>query len=99
MSALKTYTVTVDGTSKGLVIPQPFTIEIHQMSYVAGETENSYLAISSCTKTNSGEPCSNDDIADRIQADMPAMTSSKNADLTAEFESLLDAAYGSGNWS
>lgn len=105
--ALKTYTVTVNGASNGNVISQPFTIELHQLSYVSDGTLDAegnpitYMAVSSCTKNGGGNDCANDDIANYNQFALPAMTSSKNADLAAtdSFEDLLDAAYGVGNWS
>jgi len=91
------YTITQNGVSNGNVIAQPFTIEVHNM-YYRDSPDNSRLDILSCTKNGTGDACKNDDIADSLSFDLPAMGSSKNADLTATFETALTAAYGA-NWS
>ena len=90
---LASYTITQNGTSNGNIISQPFTIEVHNMYY-----RSDRLDVLSCTKNGSDVACVNDDIADALSFDLPAMSSSKNADLTATFETALTAAYG-GNWS
>jgi len=55
------------------------------------------IYVKSCTKNDSGYTCKNDDIEDDNKFDLPAMTSSKNADLSG-FEALLEEKYP-GNWS
>jgi len=91
------YTITQNGSSNGNVIAQPFTIEIHSLLYIT-ESNVEKLNIVSCTKNGSDEPCHNDDIDGSLNFELPGMGSSKNADLTATFETALTAAYG-GNWS
>jgi len=103
----KVYTITENGSSNGNVISQPFTIEVHQISYVSDgqlDAEGNpieYMAVSACTKNGAGECCANDDISDYNHFEtLPGMGSSKNADLASanNFESLLEAAYP-GKWS
>lgn len=93
---LATYTITQNGSSNGNVIAQPFTVEVTKLTYM--EEPSSNLVVYSCCKNQANEHCGNDDIAGVLVFDLPAMSSSKNADLTATFETALTAAYG-GNWS
>lgn len=95
---LKRYTVTVNGTSNGNTIAQPFTIDIHKIGYQSEEGYEDNMMVSSCTKNASGDFCENDDIKSVETFELPSMASSKNLDLTP-FEGLLDVAYGVGNWS
>jgi hypothetical protein len=90
----KTYTVTVNGSSNGNVIAQPFTIEVDAMNY-----DSNTLIIKTCTKNGSDDVCANDNIASELDFSLPSMSTSKNNDLSNTIEPLLDAAYGVGNWS
>lgn len=94
---IATYTITIDGSSSGNVIAQPFTVEVDKLTYMDNDT-NSQLVVYSCCKNQAAEECANDDIAKVLSFDLPVMTASKNADLTATFETALTAAYGA-NWS
>lgn len=92
--AHKTYTINVDGNSEGNVIASPFTINVEELQYL-----HDNLVLITSTDTGNGTPCTNSDIAGRIEYDSPAMSSSKNADLTSTIEVDLDNVYGQGNWS
>lgn len=94
---MKTYTITQNGSSNGNIISQPFTIEVHSMIYRDSE-DAQRLDISVCTKNGSDVPCNNDDIPNVTSYDLPIMSSSKNADLTATIEVLLEEKYP-GKWS
>lgn len=103
---LAKYTVTQNGLSNGNVIVQPFTIEVHAMGYRSEEVLDSEgspvvesdVSLAVCTKNGSDEACDNDDIPNRKTYAMPAMSATKDADLTATIEADLTAAYGA-NWS
>ena len=94
---LATYTITQNGLANGNVIAQPFTVEVTKMIY-QDDDYKTQLVITSCCKNQADQHCGNDDIAEVLNFDLPAMGSSKNADLTATFEIALTTAYG-GNWS
>lgn len=92
--AHKTYTITESGSSNGLSIGSPFTIEITEMYY----TENKFV-IHAQTKTGAGSVVVNDDIPARIDdLAMPAMNTTKDNDLTSFETNYLDVHYA-GNWS
>ncbi len=93
---LASYTITQNGSSNGNVIAQPFIIEVQNLYYRGGD--NNRLDVVSCTKNGSDVACANDDISNSLSFDLPIMSASKNADLTATFETALTAAYGA-NWS
>ncbi len=93
---MKTYTITTDGTSNSNVIAQPFTIEVTQMVYNDNQFAQS-LTVGVITKNGADVECCNDDIPQSNTYDLPAMTSSKNSDLS-DFEALLEEKYP-GNWS
>ena len=95
---LKEYSVTVNGSSNGNVIAQPFTIVIHKIEYTDQVDINQSMVVSSCTKNATGDMCDNDNVKSTEVFDLPAMTSSNNANMSA-FEALLDTVYGVGNWS
>jgi len=92
--AHKTYTINVDGNSEGNVIASPFTINVEELQYL-----HDNLVLITSTVNSTGVKCNNDDIAGRLEYDSPAMSSSKNADLTSTIEADLDSAYGQGNWA
>jgi hypothetical protein len=95
---LKTYTITQEGKSNGNTISNPFTIEIHKMDYVsAHNSEVNQLVVHTCTKNGSNHNCSNDDIESVFVTNLPAMTSSKNSDLS-DFETMLQEKYPN-NWA
>jgi hypothetical protein len=94
---MKTYTITTDGMSNGNVIAQPFTIKVEQMIYADNEYA-SKLIVSLCTMNGSDCVCANDDIPSQNKFELPVMTSSKNSDLAATVEVLLQEVYP-GNWS
>jgi hypothetical protein len=95
---LKSYTITQEGKSNGNAITQPFTIEVLKMNYYGVDNMGvEQLEIHSCTKNGFGIVCHNDDIEAVVVVPLPAMTSSKNSDLS-EFESLLQEKYPD-NWS
>ena len=104
--ALKTYTITTNGDSKGNVIQQPFTIEVHNMQYRDSGGGDTGLFLLVCTMNGSGQTCANSDLEGQGYGDdgttktyaLPAMDSSKIADLVATIEVDLTNAYG-GNWS
>lgn len=95
---LKSYTITQEGKSNGNAITQPFNIEVLKMNYFGvSDSGVEQLEIHSCTKNGLGEACYNDDIEAVVVVPLPAMTSSKNSDLS-EFESLLQEKYPD-SWS
>jgi len=94
---MKTYTITQNGSSNGNAIAQPFTIEVHMMIYRDNEA-GSRLDISVCTKNGGDDPCDNDDIPNVTSYDLPAMSTSKNNDLSNTLEVLLEEKYP-GKWS
>jgi len=93
---MKTYTITTDGTSNGNAIAQPFTIEVTQMIYNDNQFAQS-LTVGVITKNGSDVGCHNDAISNSNTFDLPAMSSSKDSDLSG-FEALLEEKYP-GNWS
>jgi hypothetical protein len=94
---MKTYTITTDGSSNGNLIAQPFTIEVVGMNYI-DENGISKLIVSTCCENQSGNHCVNDDVAAVLNYELPVMSSSKNADLAATLEVLLEQVYP-GAWS
>ena len=95
----------MNGTSNGLVIVSPFTVEVHGINnYKSDELDCCELI--TCVKTNGGDPCECDELValgyyggrKKIE---PAfgLASSKQNDLTNSLEADLDAAFGQGNWS
>jgi hypothetical protein len=94
---MKTYTITTDGISNGNVIAQPFTIKVEQMLYTENQFQTA-LIVSLCTMNGSDCVCANDDIPSQNKFELPVMTSSKNSDLAATVEVLLQEVYP-GNWS
>jgi hypothetical protein len=94
---MKTYTITTDGSSSGNVIAQPFTITVTSMNYI-DENGISRLQIGTCCENSLGNHCVNDDVAPVLNYDLPSMSASKNADLAATLEVLLQEVYPD-NWS
>jgi hypothetical protein len=89
---IKEYTITVDGLSNGNVIAQPFKVKIHAMQY------GTKLTLGTCTCNSEDVECINDDIENTPIFDFPVITTSKQADLAATIEVLLEEKYP-GNWS
>lgn len=93
----KEYEITVNGKSNGNVILAPFKIMVHSMNYNAIDGFNK-LKVASCTCNSLEKNCANDDIKSVEEFDLPVISTSKNADLVATFEALLEEKYP-GNWS
>lgn len=100
-----TYTITQNGISNGLSIPQPFTIEVSELNYYDKDGE-AHLGLSVCTKNQAGDICENDDL-EGLSAPfsgqmktypIPVYTSSKHSDLSNSLEVDLELAYP-GKWS
>jgi len=89
---IKEYTITVDGLSNGNVITQPFKVKVYAMQY------EKVLTIGTCTCNANDVECDNDDVQKTEKYDLPALSSSKNADLSNTIEVLLEEKYP-GNWS
>ena len=95
---LKEYSVTVNGSSNGNVIAQPFTISVHKIGYQSEEGFDGNMSVTSCTKNATGDMCDNDNVKPTEILALPSMASSNNANMST-FESLLNTVYGVGNWS
>lgn len=93
----KEYEITQDGLSNGNAIVQPFQVKVHAMNYnsIPGFSK---LKVGTCTCKVDGQNFVNDDISNVLEFDLPAITTSKNADLVATIEVLLEEKYP-GNWA
>lgn len=89
----KEYTITVDGSSHENVIKAPFKIMVNDINY-----NGSKMVLGTCTCPSVGVNCHNDDVDSILINELPEMSSSKNADLSATIEVLLESKYP-GNWS
>jgi hypothetical protein len=89
---IKEYTITTNGMSKGNVITAPFKVQVNVMDY------KNVLKVCVCTVNGTNVVCDNDDITGVLTYGLPALTSSKEADLTATIEVLLEEVYP-GAWS
>ena len=106
---LKTYTVTATGMkSNGNDLDPPFTVTVPEMAYSKDDNAGSdNLIVHTCVRNSSGDICVWDELEAQgynngrkiYTSPAPAMTTSKNNDLSNSLEDDLDLAAGQGNWS
>ena len=94
---IKEYEITVDGLSNGNAVAQPFNIKVHAMQYDSN-AGFSKLTVGTCTCKDDNNYFVNDEVANILTYELPAVSTSKNDDLVATLEVLLEAKYP-GKWA